>query len=460
MINEMINETFNKIVNELFKNIFYFSSNCFFVLSICWILFNELCLYFFFRNYDTLISNITKRLSEKNILYVKIFQAFALTNNIVDKRIHNKLLKFTDNVPWTKKDIDMDTLVSLEKEYDIEILNDYTPINSGMISLVFKCVKQNKVNNSHEFMIIKMKRHNIENVLNDAIDKMLFCLRILSFIPIINNFQISDTIHNNIYLIKHQTDFNKEVNNIQLMQHNCRKLRYIKIPKVYEDVTNKYHNCIMMEFLEGNSLQDVDPSDYIDFSKQIIKFVLVTILMNGVCHGDLHTGNILFIKDDNDPKYKHKIGILDFGIIYEITKLKDAFYNVFENMYNISSTELANNILLSGVIEPVDMILGLPKNHYDNILALLTQLVNDMIHVTKHFSQTNVFRSLYVLNDYIINNNLIVDGLKIKPSDEFIKIQMIFTMFYGVIYTLCGEDYIKFSNKVMIELFHIDVSES
>ena len=71
MINEMINETFNKIVNELFKNIFYFSSNCFFVLSICWILFNELCLYFFFRNYDTLISNITKRLSEKNILYVK-----------------------------------------------------------------------------------------------------------------------------------------------------------------------------------------------------------------------------------------------------------------------------------------------------------------------------------------------------------------------------------------------------
>jgi predicted unusual protein kinase regulating ubiquinone biosynthesis (AarF/ABC1/UbiB family) len=453
------NIMFNKVKTAYFS-LCKFLSNWFFIINIFWIVIDELFLYTFLKNYETFINNITRRLAEKNILYVKIFQAFALTNNIIDKRIHNKLLKFTDNVPWTNEDIDKNTLVSLEKEYGIEILNNYKPINSGMISLVFKCIKRNKFTEVNELFIIKMKRYNIENILNEAIDKMLFCLRLLSFIPIINNYQISDVIHNNIDLIKHQTDFHKEVENINKMQNNCKKLRYIKIPRVYADVTNKYGNCIMMEFIEGKPLQDIDPSDYEEYSKQIIKFVLVTLFMNGLCHGDLHTGNMLFIKNDSDPKYKHKIAILDFGILYEIEKMKNILYYAFANMYDLPPEELASNILLSGIIEPVDVISKLPLIHRSNIIAILTQFINDTLYVSNHFSQKNVFRALSFLNDYIVNNNLIVDGFKIRPSDDFIKSQMVFTMFYGVIYTLCGDNYIKLINKVMIELFHIDVSES
>jgi len=450
---------FNKVKSAYFS-LCRFLSNCFFIINISWILIDELFLYAFLNNYENFINNITKRLAEKNILYVKIFQAFALTNNIIDKRIHNELLKFTDNVPWTNEDIDRNTLVSLENEYGVEILNNYKPINSGMISLVFKCIKRNKFTSVNEFFIIKMKRYNIENILNEAIDKMLFCVRLLSFIPIINNYQFSDVIHNNIYLIKHQTDFHKEVENINKMQNNCKKLRYIKIPKVHIAVTNKHSNCIMMEFIEGKPLQDIDPSDYEEYSKQIIKFVLVTLFMNDLCHGDLHTGNMLFIKDNSDPKYKYKIAILDFGILYEIEKMKNILFYAFANMYDLPPEELASNILVSGIIEPVDVISRLSPIHHSNIIAILTQFINDTIYVSKHFSQKNAFRSLAFLNDYIVNNNLIVDGFKIRPSDDFIKVQMIFTMFYGVIYTLCGDNYIKLTNKVMAELFHIDVSES
>jgi predicted unusual protein kinase regulating ubiquinone biosynthesis (AarF/ABC1/UbiB family) len=409
-----------------------------------------------FKDYGRLIYNLANRLAAKNILYVKIFQALALNHNMINNEINNGLLKFTDNVPWTNADVDVQTLIDLEREYNIAILNDYKPINSGMISLVFKGIYRVGVG---ETVIIKMKRVNIENNLNDGIQKLLFCVKLLSFLPVYN-YQITNIIQNNIVLIKNQTNFNKEVENMKIMKTNCKNLRYIKIPTVRSDVTNKFSNIIIMEYIKGETLQMINPCDYIEFSKQIIKFVFVNMLINGQCHGDLHVGNILFIKDENDPKYKHKIGILDFGLIYEIDKLKDTFYYIFANMCSAPPKEIAQNLLLSGIVEPIECINNLNSEHSNAIVNILTNFINNTVHISKHFSQINTFKSISELNDYIIDNNLMVNGFNIRPCDDLIKFQVIFSMLYGVIFKLCGQNYIEITNKVMIDLFHIDVSES
>jgi predicted unusual protein kinase regulating ubiquinone biosynthesis (AarF/ABC1/UbiB family) len=171
-------------------------------------------------------------------------------------------------------------------------------------------------------------------------------------------------------------------------------------------------------------------------------------------------GNILFIKDENDTKYKYKIGILDFGIVYEIDKIKNILYYIFANLYTDLPEKIAQNLLESGIIEPVDCITNLPNHHIKCILVILSKLINDTIYISKHFSQINVFKALYELNDYIVENKLIVNGNKIKPCDDLIKVQVVFSMLYGVIFKLCGTNYLEITNKVMIELFHIDVSES
>jgi len=439
----------------------FFSLSCFlnniwFVISISWIIIDELLLYTMFKNYDIFISNLANRLAVKNILYVKILQALALNHNIINNETNNGLLKFTDNVPWTNDDIDFQTLINLEREYNVTILNNYKPVNSGMISLVFKGVYRIGVG---ETVIIKMKRVNIENNLDDGIQKLLFCVRLISFLPVYN-YQITNIIQNNIVLIKNQTNFNKEVENMVIMKNNSKNLKYIKIPTVQSEVTNKFSNIIMMEYIKGNPLQAVDPCDYNEFSKQIIKFVFVNMLMNGQCHGDLHVGNILFIKDENEPKYKYKIGILDFGLIYEIDKMKNTFYYIFANMYSIPPKEIAQNLLLSGIVEPIECIESLNSEHTNAIVNMLTKFINNTFHVSKHFSQIDTFKSISELNDYIIENNLMVNGLNIRPCDDLIKFQVIFSMLYGVIFKLCGQNYISIANKVMIDLFHIDVSES
>jgi len=447
---------FNNI-KSFWNSLIWFLNNIWFLISICWIICDEISYYYVFKNQDKLVNNLTKRLAYQNILCVKIFQAFALNNNIFSEQKTNYLIKYTDSVPWTNKDIDVQTLIQLEKRFNLEILNNYKPIKSGMISLVFKCINKNKMN---EIMIIKMKRNNIETILNEGIQKMLFCITLLSFIPIVNNYQISKIIHDNIHLINQQIDFKKEVQNISTIKKNCKNLKYVKIPFVYEEVTNQFSNVIMMEYIKGSTIKDIKVADHDEYSKQIIKFVLVTTLINGTCHGDLHMGNILFIKDENDTKYKYKIGILDFGIIYEIDKMKNILYYMFANMYTDLPEKIAQNLLESGIVEPGEYIIKLPDHHLKCMLVILTNFINDTIYVSKHLSQINIFKALYDLNDYIVENNLIVDGIQIKPCDDLIKIQVIFTMLYGVIFKLCDTNYLEITNKVMIDLFHIDVSES
>lgn len=442
----------NNLITAFFS-LSCFLNNIWFVITICWIIIDELLLYIMFKDYGRLIYNLANRLASKNILYVKIFQALALNNNMINNDTNNGLLKFTDNVPWTNNDIDFQTLINLEREYNITILNNYKPINSGMISLVFKGIYKDRT------VIIKMKRVNIENNLDDGIQKLLFCVKLLSFLPVYN-YQISNIIQNNIILIKNQTNFNKEVENMRIMKTNCKNLKYIKIPEVQSGVTNKFSNIIMMEYIKGASLQDVNPCDYNEFSKQIIKFVFVNMLINGQCHGDLHVGNILFIKNENEPKYKYKIGILDFGLIYEIDKMKNTFYYIFANMYSIPPKEIAQNLLQSGIVEPIECIESLNSEHSNAIVNILTNFINNTFHVSKHFSQIDTFKSISELNNYIIDNNLMVNGFNIRPCDDLIKFQVIFSMLYGVIFKLCGQNYIEIANKVMIDLFHIDVSES
>jgi predicted unusual protein kinase regulating ubiquinone biosynthesis (AarF/ABC1/UbiB family) len=451
---------FNKIKNKI--NTSFISLNCFlkniwFLISIYWILCDEFLYYYIFKNQDKFVNNLTKRLANENILCVKIFQAFALNNNIFSEPKMNFLMNYTDSAPWSNKDIDIQSLLKIEKVFNLEILNNYKPIKSGMISLVFKCINKNKMD---EIMIIKMKRNNIETILNDGIQKMLFCVNLLSFIPIINNYKISKIIHDNVYLIDQQIDFKKEVQNICIMKKNCKNLKYVKIPFVYEEVTNQFSNIIMMEYIKGVTIKDINFTDFDEYSKQIIKFVLVTTLINGTCHGDLHMGNILFIKDENDTKYKYKIGILDFGIIYKFDKIKNILYYIFSNMYSDLPEKIAENILEAGIIEPADYIIKIAPDHLKYILGILTKFINDTIYISKHFSQINAFKSLYELNDYITENNLIVNGIQIRPCDDLIKIQVVFTMLYGVISKLCGAAYLEITNKVMIDLFHIDVSES
>jgi hypothetical protein len=116
-------------------------NNILFVIKTSWIIFSETIKHYIFNDKVAYVNGITFRLSKVNILSVKIFQAIALNNNLIDEFTNNYLLKYTDNAPYTADDIDNETLTKLENQYNLKFENGAIPINSGMISLVFKATK-------------------------------------------------------------------------------------------------------------------------------------------------------------------------------------------------------------------------------------------------------------------------------------------------------------------------------
>ena len=95
-------------------------------------------IYRFFNDHNSFVHRLTQKLASINILYVKVFQAIALNNNFITSDINNQLSQFTDNAPWNYNDIDFDLLTNVSNEYDLIFKDGFeSPINSGMISLVF-----------------------------------------------------------------------------------------------------------------------------------------------------------------------------------------------------------------------------------------------------------------------------------------------------------------------------------
>jgi predicted unusual protein kinase regulating ubiquinone biosynthesis (AarF/ABC1/UbiB family) len=424
-----------------------------FLFKVCFIFSSEYLFLFFHVDKLKFVDRLTRRLANVNILYVKVFQAIALNNSLIDENINNMLLKFTDNAPWTKDDIDVDTLNALKKDQQLVICDGvYNPINSGMISLVFKATRISDDSN----VIIKIKRRMIERKLKDAIGNLMFFMYVLSFFPLVKKYQLEEVVNKNIDIIKHQINFHEEVENLLKIKNNCKHLKYVKIPEVFKEVTDKYPNVILMEQIDGLPINKVKEEDYSEFAKSVLKFGFVTTLLHGVTHGDLHSGNILFIKDDNDKKYKHKIGVLDFGIVYEIdSQFKGVLFTILTEMFNDPPKVTAIKILDSGMIEPLELVKSLPDEHRTNIINFMSEIIRDTINNPNNANQIQIYKFISEFKKYISNPEISCLGL--RPSDNFVKTQLVLAMAHGVTLTLCKDDYMMFANKVINELFHTDI---
>jgi serine/threonine protein kinase len=411
-----------------------------FLFVINWIFWSEFALYCITGDKNKMIDQLTMRLAKVNVLYVKVFQAFAVQVN------NNALLKFTDEAPWSNDDVDIVSLERLIQEYNIAL--DKRPIKSGMISLVYK----GQVNGA--VVAIKIQRKNIISKLTNGIDNLLFFAKIVSLLPFIKKFNLVETINKNANLILEQTIFSQEVANLNQMRDACKYLKYVQIPEVFADVTEKYPNIIMMEYVIGKPIEQIDPCDRVEFAKQVIKFGIATGLVHGVAHGDLHRGNILFIKNDD----KYKLGVLDFGIINIIDPtFRNNMFDLIGGLFTTTPEESARKILNSGIIEPEESIQSLPKEQYDTIIQFISSIIQSMIDRKREVNQIELYNFFRDINAYLCTNDLIELGL--KPCDGFVKLQLTIAMAHGVTMSLCGENYTGLLDQVITEMFHVNLLE-
>ena len=196
-----------------------------------------------------LVKEITNRLEDFNIVYVKVFQSLCLEQGLLSEREKNYLMRYTDNVPYHTDEIDYNTLDYLEENYGIYVENR-RPTNSGIVGIVFKGVKRdNKTektddktdNETDTRVVIKMLKRGIAERYNSAYNELEMIAKYMAYIPYINSINYSKMIGDSKESILAQTDFTKERDNIILFNEKYRFNKEFVLPQVYGEITDAFN---------------------------------------------------------------------------------------------------------------------------------------------------------------------------------------------------------------------------
>lgn len=382
-----------------------------------------------------LIKNITKKLEELNIVYIKVFQSLCLNDNILNDEEKDYLLKYTDHVPFLSSDINYEILDTLESKYNIR-LDIQEPLSSGIVSVAYKGI----YNNDSNKVVVKILKNNIKQRIEKVFEEIEFLLKLINIIPYIKNFNFKKTLLDNKELLLEQTNFKNEANNIEVFRNlNINNEEFV-FPKCYQDITEEYNNVIVMENIKGLTYNDIKNYDDVikqEFGKLLLKFGIISILYNSAIHCDVHPGNIFFyINEENSNKPKYQVGYIDFGIVcfpsqenqdyyYKFLKniMIDNEYNKLEEVLNCIIEEKEKFKSLSEkkeIVEKCSLIFKKYNNDDYTILLFLniSQILNNYgLSFNKEFNQISL--SLQVVNN--LAENLCNKQNVKKYQDEIIE---------------------------------------
>lgn len=414
------------------------------------VIFWQTALYSFgFRSFSETVERGCQQLVQISVLYVKLFQAIALNQDWVPEEVRTVVLRFTDNPPFdAATEIDYETLDVLRRQYGISVCG-WTPINAGMISLVFLA---SDLRNNQK-LVVKLKRRGIDDKLREAIGHVMYFVELFdAWIPALRNMQVANVVRKNIHTIQQQTDFATEVRHTQLFRQNFARVKYVRIPEVRGVITEVLPNVMVLEYLPGCTLAQLPREEYAAYAKLVLKFSFTTSMMHSVAHGDLHAGNLLFMKEPETGA--PLLGVIDFGIVYRLSEAyKQMLYDVFSNLLERTPRETARKMLASNYIEPRGIMLQLPAEQYERIVDVTERIIDDCVNRRNGRTQVQMFEFVRQLNEQLKTPELVKLGVRV--SDEFVQTQMMLAMSHGVAHTLTGGDLVTAVNDAMEELFHV-----
>ena len=276
---------------------------------------------FNYKKYDDFAINLIRIIGEYNIIFIKIFQWIWINNsndnNYITEKIENEMRTYTNNTPFTENDINYKSLLNLHitanKNNDIFELDNTSPINSGTISLVFK----GKLNKKE--IVVKILRKDIKEKLERGLNFLIGLERVAYHIPIINHYVSTKIFEKNKSHIIEQINFIRETENLMLFNNKFKKNKFVTVPNVYNHYTLSDTNIIVMDYINGKYLFELENNELDKYLYPFFKFISNSIFNKKIFHCDLHQGNILFYKETinkNDTNiFIYKVGIIDYGMI-------------------------------------------------------------------------------------------------------------------------------------------------
>ena len=387
-----------------------------------------------FNNKKNFIKNTASKLARINILYIKIFQALSNSHDKLTESDKEHLRYYTENAPYTRDELDLSNLMNCLQEFNISLCS-LMPIASGMISVVYEGID----NASGMKVAIKYKRKNIREKVIKDFNKML---PLINFVDKFTPLNIKDIVEENRELLINQTDFKNEVKNIKKYQAVAEDCEIIKIPFVYDNITNKYDNIIVMEYIVGLRLPEVNEESKKLYVENFSKIIAKCLLFHRLFHGDLHQGNIIFLNNG-------RIGLIDFGIVGEMTRIEqDIYFRFFKYLARRNFNDMGR-LALKELIQPQELVNTYSEEKQQIIINCLSDFFKSSLENEKRLSYTNLCELGVILKKY-----------NLELSKNFCKLELSLGSSDGVMNCLSGEDNpIIHINTSMEELIPKDILE-
>ena len=100
----------------------------------------------------------------------------------------------------------------------------------------------------------------------------------------------------------------------------------------------------------------------------------------------------------------------------------------------------------------------LPENISNDITVIISDIVKQTLYTKKEtINQIRIYDFLNNLNNYIQTHDLKKIG--IKPSSNFLKLQLSLSMCHGVTLLLSEDNFLVLLKEVIQTLFHLDLLE-
>ncbi len=279
-------------------------------------------------------------LKDKGGVYNKFLQVLCITNKFMDGWGTTQEYKVFNQA--TSECID------LKKYIDISLLKSYDekPIGIGSFAQVYRGVLKNG-----DVVAIKILKPSISNDLKRDLKRLG---KLVSFVGLfMKNFiiDVKKAYQEFQETCLRETDYISEIANIDYFYELYSQHQYIKIPKVYHELSNSH--VIVQEFIEGVSLADLmtnnnneetlwDTCQKLTGSNIWLQLTVVggellrTAMTKDFVYGDPHPGNIILLKDN-------KVSFVDFGIVARKPISHRAFYDWTKSYYNILTSKKESN---------------------------------------------------------------------------------------------------------------------
>ena len=199
-----------------------------------------------------------------------------------------------------------------------------------------------------------------------------------------------------------------------------------------------------MDYIEGIRLENVCTEDRDEYSKILSRFNIKSVFYDSLYHADLHSGNIIFMKEKQDTNYALKIGVIDYGIIGKLTREEqNIFFNFFKILVSRNYEKLAKYIV-EHLSEPIEKGERGEKGekgekinkNKESLTNTNEKLIRDIYDVCYH---TMSVKQIFFGGEEIYKVNKILKTQNLTFSKFFCRIELAIAISENVCNSLCKD---------------------